>query len=151
MSDDIEQFLRQAARKRAGRGQQPPPVEIVEAQPVAPPPALEPLVEAQLAETPPRTKIGSHVEQYLDNRRFAERASHLGEDVSQADEDLDARVHAAFDHEVGRMDDSSGFVGATPAQTPTTNLAQQLIEMVKNPSSVRQAVILSEILKRPEM
>ena len=155
MSDEIEAFLRRAAARRQQRqgGQQQ--------RPAAPPPRtlvpeiqiIEPAAEAEIVEAQPvreRTVGGQH----LDTGDFAERASHMGERVGQADDKMEAHLQQVFDHKVGRLASSrKSDLQPQPATTatPTPGTASSdIAAMLRSPQSIRQAIILSEILAPPE-
>lgn len=145
MSDEIEQFLRQAAAKKRNKPQ--PDIEFL--QP-AQPPQQQPLTP------PPTSGVSAHVEQYLDSDNFQERASHMGEQVGLADEKLEARLHETFDHALGQLQDTSHASQKEAAKEAAARKPAQpgmpghLAEMLRSPRNVSQAIILSEILTRPE-
>ena len=75
-----------------------------------------------------------------------------------ADDDMEARLQSKFDHQLGRLasdakaaadapagQQSEPAAASGPAASPA-NLAQWL----RAPGTLRQAVVLSEILQRPE-
>lgn len=165
MLDDLEEFLRRAAEHRTQQTGRKPPVPQPPAharpQPMMPREPvveiLDDLVEAEIIEATPLTDIGSHVSQHQFGVEVSHHADGLAEGIEQADERLSAHLHDTFDHRVGSMDDSTTFVGAggenasDPATDTTANSrAAEIAEMLRNPQSVRNAVILSEILTRPD-
>ena len=98
-----------------------------------------------------RHEVDEHVRERLDTSKFGQRAQDLG--------DLDDRPDR-FSHDLGRLAqsdkvetappppvDPSG--GATAAATLNVAPAAAIAELLRRPESVRQAVILQEILKRP--
>jgi hypothetical protein len=131
-----------------------------------PPPPLRPVapvvVEAEIVEdddlTPvrsPLSKVAQHVAQHLDTREFAERAERMADVTEQADERMESHLHQAFDHRMGNI--SAGTQSITAAMTPIVDdevrarVAQNhpLLSMLRQPQSVRNAIIISELLQRP--
>ena len=156
MLDDLEEFLRRAAEQRSqqARPQPPVPPQPVQARQVVE--ILDEPVEAEIIEAQPLSSIGSHVQQHQFGLEVSHHADHLGEHIEQADERLEARLHSTFDHRVGNMDDSTTFIGtgddnaSDPAEAATgPSRAEEIAAMLRTPQSVRNAVILSEILTRP--
>jgi len=83
----------------------------------------------------------------------------LGYDIVEADAAFDEKLNAKFDHEVGRLADSSD-----PTDDPETvtddhfdrrrrgsPIAREIAAMFRDPSDVRKAIIANEILRRPNV
>lgn len=148
LNEEIEQFLREAASQRNR-----PPVAALAAEPVV----AEIVAPRRLSDSGSR-----HLETSVraDEQRFSQHTSRLGEEVGQSDEEMEGRIHATFDHRLGSLADTS--VGAdvpdadvhdeTPgsSEDATPSLAAELAATFRDPQSIRQAIILSEILSRPE-
>jgi len=166
LAQEIERFLRRAAEQRQDKP--PAPVEVpVSAAPVEQreprpiPPVRAEVVFAEPAGLEPegawaaRHEVAQQVQQYLDTDGITRHADHLGDDIAQADDKLEARLHKTFDHQVGslrqqdsiRPDASRHEVGIPDA--PAAITAGALANMLGNPRTARQAVLLSEILRRP--
>ncbi|WP_254513683.1 hypothetical protein [Anatilimnocola floriformis] len=172
MRDEVEEFLRRAAARRAQaeakrREQQqpakpaPPPQQpqrqpLVQRQPLAQraPVQAEPLVEiidAEVADT--SSSFNSSVSQHLrGTTEIARHASSLGAEVDQADDRLEARLHKTFDHQLGQLKDTTTAAPVKqPMQTSDALLASMnLTRLLSNAQSIRNAIILSEVLNRPE-
>jgi hypothetical protein len=82
----------------------------------------------------------------VNTAEFEQRAGQLGEEVGLADEHMDAHIAQKFDHQVGSLDLGDA---AQAAAGPTEQAfdASELIAMLQEPNTVRQAVLLSEILR----
>lgn len=165
MAGDIEEFLRRAAQRRAQQ-QQPqrppsPPPQSQRPKPASPRP-VEP-IHAEIIDDieiiEPNVLHGSsvetHVKQHIREGVFDEQLSHLGEDVDQADDRMEAHLHEYFEHDLGalgaktsRAEDSS-LDDDSPGQRPPVVKADNYLELLQNPATIRQAIILSEILARP--
>lgn len=171
MARDIEEFLRRAAERRQqqkNQGQKPKParpvrqplpeieVEIVE------PRADKPLRKNQNVR-PGKAKqqkdlrhqsVSEHVKQHLDTSKIAQHAENLGDRIASVHDKVDQAIHRRLDHNVSKIDDRPtitddprpGVVGGDEI----IPIAVELLEMLSQPKSIRQAILLSEILKRPE-
>ena len=81
-----------------------------------------------------------------------ENASHLAEEVSLADERLEARLEK-FDHSMGSLEGTETVtddVAATVDGPDKSHLAVDLLSLFASPKSIRQSILISEILKRPD-
>ena len=153
VDDEIGEFLRRTAQR--GGPQAPPPPE--------PPRAAEQLVQAEVV---PEAAVGGqvteHVEQYLGAGEFARRSSQLGGEVAQADAQFGEHLRQVFSHEVGRLAEKPGVAAAPPvadeSQLPAADqvlnlpplAATDLAALLGDVDSIRQAIVLNEILRRPE-
>lgn len=178
VDEEIENFLRRAAQQRAGQQPQPRPAPQPAAPPA--PAAPRTLVErpAVLPSLPSTTRrpsdlvqvemvdeedegagmkgltVSEHVQRHLDTRSFESRASHLTK-VDQADEQLSAHLHQTFDHEVGTLaarTQKAKEIAAAAATAATSSkiTASGVFALLKDRNSLRNAIILQEILRRPE-
>jgi hypothetical protein len=166
MKDEVEEFLRRAAARRAQaeakrraeqrqteRGLPPRPAPLTR-QPVR---SIEPvedvieIIDAEDAETPSRyaSNMG---QRWGSTSEIARHAENLGADVDQADDRLEARLHRTFDHKIGQLKDTTTSVApAAIRQTidPSSTLGQ-IVRLLSNPQSIPTAIVLGEILNRPE-
>lgn len=165
VKDEIAEFLRRATQGR-GRAREAAPPEPPR-RPAQPPPRpafrppapraqapieLEVVEEAELGKG-----VGRHVREYLDNEEIVEHTRRLGADVGQTDERLEEHLHETFDHQVSRLgrlsdeavepesDEAPQAGGDVPATA-----AAGFAALLSDATSVRQAIILNEILRRPE-
>ncbi|MBN1588262.1 MAG: hypothetical protein JW888_01975 [Pirellulales bacterium] len=163
LEDEIGEFLRRAARGRAGQDR---PVQARPAQapgrpnqprPVQARPAQIP-VAAEIVEPAPHPvggKVEAVVAKELDTSRFKKRAHQLGKRTREVSKQLEQRVSKKFDRELGKL---GGQIArpAPPKKKPVTAMpvipatgAAGFAAMLRDVHTVRQAVILSEILSRP--
>jgi hypothetical protein len=158
--NEIEEFMRRAAAKsrpasNAGPVRQPP-------QP-RPRPMVEKPVQAQVvSEEPVGARIGKEVDRDLDTQEFSKRSTQLGSEVAQADREIDQRLHQVFDHHVSNLELMPGEAATAPVVVAPLELTEQslldipatfatgLSDLLADPDSVRQAIVLNEILHRPE-
>lgn len=123
---------RQAANRSAGSA----PAEIVEAR------TVEPL---------PSSRWPSPVQSHLDTRELAERVGHLTH-VDRSEAAFQAHLQS-LDHQVGRINESGAGQPATAAdagpQTIGAPANEVFAALLSDPQSLRQAIILNEIMDRP--
>jgi hypothetical protein len=155
MADQIETFMRRAAQGQPARMAKP--VIVQSSSPVV----AKPVQAEVVADRPVGGQVSEHVQKYLDEQKFTQREGELGKEVAQADREIDQRLHQTFDHRVSELSAKQGEA-ATPtaayeppdlvgagADIPVT-FATELLGLIGDPDSLRQAIILSEILHRPE-
>jgi len=139
MSRDLEEFLRMAAaRRRMARdqGARPAPPPIIEAEVIEEVQVISPLKPT--------------IQPRVDTREIVEHVAHLGERVGETIQKVEERIHEKFDHDVGRFDKSQQL-----SSGPSTQASKQpvqsnpLARLFANPENLRQAIIMREILERP--
>lgn len=158
---EIEVFLRRAAGKQDEQIAED--VEIIEPEqerrqqrPLRPRKVLEAEVIEDVdvvSETMLAASISETTRRLLPSQ-FAKHP-HLAEDIEQADEKLADHLHATFDHKLGRLGaEEAKEVALARVQSGkglTSRLtAAEFAEMLKTPAAARNAIILNEILRRPE-
>ena len=74
----------------------------------------------------------------------------LYKEVDLADDKLEAHLHQVFDHQLGRLKKSSIEAGHQGRQAANDLTAGQIQKMLLTPQSIRDAIILGEILRRPQ-
>ena len=131
--------MRAAAEKRRARSSESssPPVEIVEAR------AVEEL---------PSARWPNSVHSNVDTRQLAERAEHLIQ-VDRAEAAFQAHIQT-LDHQVGRIYEAGAPASETTAaagasQEANSALRDVFANLLADPQSVRQAIVLNEIIQRP--
>ncbi len=172
MARDIEEFLRRAAERRQQQkaGQQPkapqPPaqeVEIIQPEIVRPqvpskrrPDVAKPKVKKQrrsVQKDMRNESVSDHVKSHLDTSRISEHAEELGDRIASVHGQVDIDVHKRLDHDINKIDDLPTITddvrpGVIGADVPP--IARELLEMLSKPSSIRQAILMREILDRPK-
>jgi hypothetical protein len=146
---EVEEFLRQMQGKEARpkpqpqrpgrqtRKQQPVVVRVEQVRPAA--------LEQSVAER--RETVQEHVAQHISTKEIASHVTTLGAEVGQADEKLESHLQEKFQHQVGSLQQQQGPV--KKKQQPST--AAEIGQMLRSPTGVRQLIIASEILRRPEI
>jgi hypothetical protein len=62
-----------------------------------------------------------------------------------------AHLHQVFDHKLGQLRSSATEpAAAEPNKLAADMTADQVLRMLRSPASVRDAIVLAEVLKRPE-
>lgn len=174
--DEVAEFLRRATEKRAakgGDGRSAEPRRAAAGEPVDPrilemraaaekrqaagrPPAAPPIeiVDARAVNELPsgRWPKSQTVETHVDTRQLAERAEQLMQ-VDRGDAAFEAHMQV-FDHQVGRIHEAVSPApgdatqpGASAEATPA--LRDVFAGLLADPQSVRQAIVLNEIIQRP--
>jgi hypothetical protein len=170
LRSEIEEFLRRAGMPAPAAPAAPPP-PAAEDRPRPPrrqldpfdepprkprPPKQRPPVQRPrpvATPTPPRTQAkpeGAGSTQglrRLPESQLAEQAAHLGEQIAQSDDRLEARLHDKFDHRLGNLEGAKAKPATKAAEAPSA--AGRIRGMLTRPGGVRDAIILSEILRRP--
>jgi hypothetical protein len=153
LKDEIGEFLRRAAERRGaaqGRPGPPPPPPPPQARPAQMPAArrVEEPIDVEIVEVrPPLSRRPTkQVRQPLGTPRTAAEA--LGHDIEQADERMAEHLHKVFDHDVGTLRHAQSSVQVHGPLPQTT--AAGLAAMFSDPTRLRQAILMNEILQRPE-
>jgi hypothetical protein len=125
-------------------GQGPPQQERLE------PAAVDRVVEV----LPSRSDIAESVESHLGSDTLGRHAEQLGDEIRDVDAEVEKRLSAKFDHQVGHLETQ---LSETPTRRSASQVAAtggrtvaELIELLRNPRGVRTAILVSEILNRPE-
>lgn len=147
MADDIAEFLRRAAQRRAQQGRPAPPIQFLDPKP--------PLVRAVEPEVILDAEVTEHVSQSvardLDAREFEQRTNSLGQDVRQLQQAVEGHVQQTFDHRLGDLNRGSApAVAAAIVRVDDNPLAAEVRQALASPASIRQSIILAEVLARPE-
>lgn len=168
--NEVEEFLRRVAQRRQqqsrqdARPDQPatPPITAVPVSRLTP--SSAPLVDAVIVgedDAVSGADIVQNVRRHLDARSFDERASHLGEGARLSEQRLEREVEQRFQSEVTTKsirtaaDSVSAIAPMTPitgarGSTTDATTASQIVDMLRNSESLRNAILISEILNRPE-
>ena len=173
MARDIEEFLRKAAERRKqqqGGGppkakpqrpapQQPPqarkpPLRAKPPQRRPPAPApVEPVIVLDQADIVEQPRLAPKFKSSIDTSSISRHADSLGKGVRSAAERIDSNISQHLDHNVGRIDDTETVTDDPSPKIVGANnmtMANELLKLLGNKKTVGQAIILSEILKRPD-
>jgi hypothetical protein len=148
LSSEIEQFLQEAAQRKREKVRRQPsksPAGRVAQQQVS--------TDIEVLEPPTGEAIADSVKRHLDTREFAVRASNLTEDIKRADIEREQHMKETFDRRIGNLADTSHTQPESPVVSATDKQGNMTASVVGNmltkPESLRQAIVLNEILARP--
>jgi len=109
---------------------------------------------------PSGQSVAEHVQKHIDSGvgEIAQHTRKLGERVGESGKKAKERVQQKFDHEVGNLADAQSRGESKKGKPPEPKLRaaagvvapQTIAELLRSPHALRQAIIVSEILKRPE-
>jgi hypothetical protein len=139
LRQEVEQFLRQVQGEEPKKPT-PQKKPVVVAQP-------KPAARPETQRKPLRTSIETLVSEDMSTADVTQHLSQMGLEISHADEKMTAHVQERFQHQLGAFQQSQ-----QPTETRRTrsSVAAEIAQLMKSPQGVRQAVIVSEILRRPD-
>lgn len=172
MARDIEEFLRRAAERRkqnqqsggnrprpAARPDSPPPRQSLSNRDVVEPevvPSIAPQPSRPLPSSIPASRstgeetFDEHVRRHMDVTDVTEHASHLAEVIEHADERMEAHLDQAFEHSFGKLGSGRGTTDELEREAASNQVAEDLLQLFRSPESIRQSILVAEILKRPD-
>ena len=153
MAKDIEEFLRRAAERRNQQSQKRGQ-NASQRQPASQYPEIVQDVEVvQNVEVVQRQSlrqrgVSENVRSHINTSEIAYHAEHLGEGIQNTDDRAADRIEEKFDgYDSPRKERRAPTVSA---QLKPSTISQDLVQMLSSPENVRQAILVSEILKRPD-
>lgn len=161
MADDLEAFLRQVAQRRAGTGQPVSKPGSAGGQPDNNPPRAsqspesdEEIIDAETVASesvPLRRDTGNRREDPHPQSGWGSKGRSEAKAEWEAGQ-LREYVHQSLDHPVGAGDGGAGMpnpdaLASEDAAAPATEIAR----LLANPQSLKNAIILSEILSAPHI
>jgi hypothetical protein len=173
MPDEVEEFLRRVAQMRAhaeaqAKAQQPQPPKQKKpkapreqprqessaaprrlAEPLSSSPLSAEIVDPELADRPDR--VSRLVARDLSGaEEIAEHTRRMGAEVDAANDKMQAHLHQVFDHQLGRLKSSSVETALVESERSASQLSlDKIIQLLRSPGSVRDAIVMAEILRRP--
>ncbi len=162
MNNEVAEFLKRAAQRRAQLEQQAKAQAEKAAQARTQMPSLReeaPILlsssdEVVQAEVVSQDRISASVSRDMTGpSRIAAQVAKLGYEVDQADDVMEAHLHQTFDHKLGRISVSTTAAPASGSPTGTgsgTDAVTSIIRLLQSPTGLRDAILLNEILQRPE-
>ena len=144
----------QTPRQRQPPRRQPPPVEaeIVDAVPVSRR-RQNPKPKQPKKKSLREQRVAKHVRGSIDVSDVSARADTLGDRIADVHDQVESAVHKRLDHDLTAIDDTQSITELPPPKifgAKSDAFAEELREMLKNPQMVGKAIILADILKRPE-
>ena len=158
LNDEIEQFLKRANDRRSDRPQRERAANVARPPKPAAKPRAEKPVAAEVVERSERNSVSESVEKHLANRQFTQRSEHLADEIVRADEQMEVHLQKSFNRRVGTLGESEA---ATARDVPLTDTETAVVTapassasivgaLLSNPQQLKQAIVLAEILARPE-
>jgi len=147
--EELQDFLRQAAQRQpAHREELAAAEEVVEAE-IIESGRLQPTVSTIAS----RESLHSTAVDEL-----TDRSHPLGEEVALADDKVEARLREVFGHDLGRDPDQfhnepigdPTDTGEESERVVVPSLAKEIRDLFREPDSVRKAIVLHEVFRRPE-
>ena len=155
MAGDLEDFLRRAAERRKQKAQQgggpprrqPPPQEYTDSRTERTPRQVpEDVVMAEVVEATDHT-YEARKQQVAQAKRLAKRAR---AEAAQKQRKVDNAKQATRDAKRAEKVESQAAAKRKADVANANNPAQQLIELLRQPGGMQQAILIREILDRPE-
>jgi type IV secretory pathway VirB10-like protein len=109
--------------------------------------------QRQQAKDMRRQSVSEHVSSHIDTSGVTRIASKLGDRIASVHDQVDARVHEHLDHDISRVDDNPTITDDMESEIfgkAKPVMANKLRAMLADPDAVGNAIILAEILKRPD-
>lgn len=161
---DIEDFLRHAFERLSDKNVDSDSEEemIVDADVVEIPEKLESELQATqvVGDGGPLGRgLEKHLEHHVDTSQIARHTAQMGQEVAEADEQMEAHIHEKFDHQIGTLKSTLAetpipqhehFQSHDDMVTIEGTSGKKLASLLKNRDGMRRAIVLSEILNRPE-
>jgi hypothetical protein len=144
LRSEVEQFLRQVQGEQPNTGQTKRPTVVTKRPLVV---KVEQLSPSALELEPPHESVQEHVSKHMSTADITQHAATLGVEVGHADEKLQAHLQEKFQHQVGALEPRQQR--AEP-QRRQNKAAAEIAALLRSPTGMRQAIIASEILRRPE-
>jgi hypothetical protein len=158
LNDEIEQFLKRANDRRGDRAQREKRPSVKAPSKAPPKPLVETPLDAEVVERREFSSVSDSVEKHLANRGFSQRSEHLADDIVRADQQMEQHLQKSFSRRVGTFGDSAAQTAKEAPLTDTEPVVQNaapsgasiLGALLSNPLELKQAIVLNEILTRPE-
>ena len=137
LRNEVEQFLRQVQGEEPRPAQPKKPVVVVQ----------KPATIAPPRETR-RESLQEHVARNISTADVTQHMATLGKEVGQADEKMEAHLIEKFQHQVGALEHRQK---RPERQVKQNTAAAEFAKLLRSPNGMRQVIIASEILRRPEI
>ena len=157
MAGGLEDFLRQAAErhlaKKRGAARQPPAIpadkDIVDAE-VIDAVAAGGVKSVSKPESLGSESVADHVEHHMDTSDIDQHAASLGKTIVSTHDAVEEHIQDTFDHDVGKLDHNVTHAYGNSKKVKPGEISELLQRLKTNKMQWRDAIILSEILRRPE-
>jgi hypothetical protein len=120
----------------------------------APPRPPRPTRSSQRTTSQRPKSVADHVAENVTSavEQIRQEVSHLGERVTAVDRQFDSQLQQKFDHEIGTLGDRHAARVQDQDQPVAgpVNPAVIIATLLANPDGMRQAMVINEVLRRPE-
>lgn len=145
LRSEVEEFLRQV------QGEPPKPAQtrpktVGPAKPVVV--KIEQPAATVIELEPERMTLQEHVARHISTADVVQHAVALGAEVGQADEKMVAHLQERFQHQLGALEPRQQQQPEVRRLRNAT--ATEIANLLRSPTGVRQVIVASEILRRPE-
>ena len=116
-------------------------------------PAAEPVVVLDSSAIIDEPRLTPHLKSSIDTTSISRHADALGSGISSAAAKVKENVSRHLDHNVGGIDDTETITDDPAPKifgAKDMSMVRELRSLLANKKSVGQAIILAEILKRPD-
>jgi len=100
--------------------------------------------------------VARHVREHIEAHPVSEHSRQLGRGIAQTDEKVEDHLHQIFDHSLGQLqkkqvfqDASEGTDASVWGTKQQSNRAAELRQLLQDPQSLRNAIIITELFNRP--
>ena len=154
VQSEIDDFLRRVAEPRAGKPASSNTIAKAPRKSVAPLAKPKPITAELVDSGPGGGGVTDHVRKFLDSTEFQRRRGEMGGDVAQADEKFEHRLQGTFEHRLGQLgavtpQPAGEMLSASSTGVLSTGIPSGIAALFTAPDSIRQAVVINEILQRP--
>jgi hypothetical protein len=120
----------------------------------APPRPPRPTRSPQRTTSARPKSVADHVAENVTSAvdQIRQEVSHLGERVTAVDRQFDTQLQQKFDHEIGTLGDrhAARVLDQDQPVVGPVNPAVIIATLLANPDGMRQAMVINEVLRRPE-
>ena len=167
---DLEDFLRQAAerarakKRQAAQKKKPPQVKPAR-QPARPRPQQQPApkheplgsdIAEHVTQQMGQSQVSEHVLEHMAEGELGRHADSLGSAIAREEEVMEAELEAKFGErndqfvQFEHASSEETYGGATADKPLEGATVDALLALFRSPAQLRQAILASEILRRPE-
>jgi hypothetical protein len=145
LRSEVEDFLRQVQGEQPKQQPQQRPVVVSPRTIVA---KVEQPVQTVIELEPERVSLREHLARSMSTTDVTENAATLGSEMGQTDERFQAQLQGRFQHQIGSLEPRQEQRTESPRRRSIA--ATEIANLLRSPQGMRQVIVASEILRRPE-
>jgi hypothetical protein len=155
LRNEIEEFLRRAREGNPAEAATPrrPAVRRPPVTPLSMGKGARPIQSEAVDAGTVGGGVDEHVKEFIDTSDFKRRSSSLADDIAESNQKMNEHLKDVFGHQLGglsKRDESSAAPEPVPLDVAAASAGLDLVALLAQPANLRQAVLLQEILQRPE-